>query len=155
MYYLLLKVAAESLITMAADPKHLGARIGLTAAAHLGIGAHSSSARPYHRTGRRRLARRPALDCLPTRFLFVCPGALAPLPSPVPGKADRSVSGPGGCRSSLITPRWTSRQPSNSPRRTGKGRMGRLCQAAFWRTRRGALPTSPATPTGSLLPIAG
>jgi hypothetical protein len=71
-YDLLLKTAAETLITIAADPKHLGARIGLTAvlhtayrrAPHLGIGAHSSSARPYHRTGRRRLARRPTLDCL-------------------------------------------------------------------------------------------
>ena len=33
-YDLLLKVAAESLITIAADPKHLGARIGLTAVLH-------------------------------------------------------------------------------------------------------------------------
>jgi hypothetical protein len=37
-YDLLLKTAAETLITIAADPKHLGARIGLTAVApHLGI----------------------------------------------------------------------------------------------------------------------
>jgi Putative transposase/Transposase zinc-binding domain len=33
-YDLLLKTAAETLITIAADPKHLGARIGLTAALH-------------------------------------------------------------------------------------------------------------------------
>ena len=33
-YGLLLKVAAETLITIAADPKHLGARIGLTAVLH-------------------------------------------------------------------------------------------------------------------------
>jgi hypothetical protein len=33
-YDLLLKTAAESLITIAADPKHLGARIGLTAVLH-------------------------------------------------------------------------------------------------------------------------
>jgi Putative transposase/Transposase zinc-binding domain len=33
-YHLLLKVAAETLITIAADPKHLGARIGLTAVLH-------------------------------------------------------------------------------------------------------------------------
>src|SRR6202007_1407905 len=33
-YDLLLKIAAESLITIAADPKHLGARIGLTAVLH-------------------------------------------------------------------------------------------------------------------------
>jgi hypothetical protein len=33
-YDLLLKVAAQTLITIAADPKHLGARIGLTAVLH-------------------------------------------------------------------------------------------------------------------------
>jgi Putative transposase/Transposase zinc-binding domain len=33
-YNLLLKTAAETLITIAADPKHLGARIGLTAVLH-------------------------------------------------------------------------------------------------------------------------
>ena len=33
-YDLLLKVAAETLITIAADPKHLGAQIGLTAVLH-------------------------------------------------------------------------------------------------------------------------
>jgi hypothetical protein len=33
-YDLLLKVAAETLITIAADPKHLGARIGLTTVLH-------------------------------------------------------------------------------------------------------------------------
>jgi hypothetical protein len=33
-YDLLLKPAAETLITIAADPKHLGARIGLTAVLH-------------------------------------------------------------------------------------------------------------------------
>src|SRR5205085_2494723 len=33
-YDLLLKAAAETLITLAADPKHLGARIGLTAVLH-------------------------------------------------------------------------------------------------------------------------
>jgi hypothetical protein len=33
-YDLLLKTAAETLITIAADPKHLGARVGLTAVLH-------------------------------------------------------------------------------------------------------------------------
>ena len=36
-YDLLLKTAAETLITIAADPKHLGARIGLTAHPHAHI----------------------------------------------------------------------------------------------------------------------
>jgi hypothetical protein len=33
-YDVLFKAAAETLITIAADPKHLGARIGLTAVLH-------------------------------------------------------------------------------------------------------------------------
>ena len=43
-YDLLLKTAAETLITIAADPKHLGARIGLTAVLTLG-GRHSPTIR--------------------------------------------------------------------------------------------------------------
>src|SRR5436305_5098227 len=42
-YDLLLKVAAETLITIAADPEHLGARIGLTAVLHT-----SASALTHH-----------------------------------------------------------------------------------------------------------
>src|SRR6201998_730689 len=38
-YDLLLKTAAETLITIAADPKHLGARIGLTAVLHTWVSA--------------------------------------------------------------------------------------------------------------------
>ena len=49
------KAAAETLITIAADPKHLGARVGLRSAAHLGLGAHASPARAPHRAGRPRL----------------------------------------------------------------------------------------------------
>jgi hypothetical protein len=41
---LLLKAAAETLITLAADPKHLGARIGLTALYHQ-IECHGNFAR--------------------------------------------------------------------------------------------------------------
>jgi hypothetical protein len=33
-YDLLFKVSAETLITIAADPKHLGARIGMTSVLH-------------------------------------------------------------------------------------------------------------------------
>jgi hypothetical protein len=44
-YDILFKAAAETLTTTAADPKHLGARIGLTSVLHtLGLGAHPPSA---------------------------------------------------------------------------------------------------------------
>ena len=53
-YDLLFKASAETLITIAADPKHLGARIGLTSrAAQLGLGDDPPSARPHDRAGRR------------------------------------------------------------------------------------------------------
>ena len=56
-YDLLFKASAETLLTIAADPKHLGARIGITVgAAHLGLGDDASSARAHDRAGRRHLA---------------------------------------------------------------------------------------------------
>ena len=65
-YDLLFKASAETMLTIAADPKHLGARIGITVgAAHLGLGDDASSARAHDRAGRRPLAGRHALDRLP------------------------------------------------------------------------------------------
>ena len=89
-YDLLLKTAAETLITIAADPKHLGARIGLTAVLHTWGSAltHHPHA-TYHRPRRRLVARPPALDYLPTRVFSVGAGAHTPIPPPVPGKTDR------------------------------------------------------------------
>ena len=67
-YGILLKTAAETLITIAADPKRLGARIGFTAVLHTWGSAltrsaprsdrwrdSASPARPFHRAGRRHL----------------------------------------------------------------------------------------------------
>ena len=56
-YAILFKAAAETLRTIAADPRHLGAEIGLIAVLHSwGQNLHLSSARPLHRAGRWRLA---------------------------------------------------------------------------------------------------
>ena len=47
-YDLLFKASSETLLTIAADPKHLGARIGITAVLHtLGLG-HDPSSAPAH-----------------------------------------------------------------------------------------------------------
>ena len=57
-YDLLFKASSETLLTIAADPKHLGARIGITAVLHtLGLGDDPSSARAHDRARRRALAR--------------------------------------------------------------------------------------------------
>jgi putative transposase len=50
----LFRAAAETLLTIAADPKHLGARIGATAVLHtLGLGNDPPPARPHDRPRRR------------------------------------------------------------------------------------------------------
>ena len=52
------KATAETLITIAADPKHLGARIGFTAVLHTwGSALTHHPPCPLHRAGRRDLAR--------------------------------------------------------------------------------------------------
>src|SRR5499433_214923 len=53
-YDLLLRAAAETLLTIAADPKHLGARIGITAVLH--TWGSASSACPHDRAGWRDIA---------------------------------------------------------------------------------------------------
>ena len=73
-YDLLFKASSETLLTIAADPKHLGARIGdHRRAPHLGLGDDPSSARAHDRAGRR--ARRPMapawVACKPGFFLPV------------------------------------------------------------------------------------
>jgi Putative transposase len=70
-YDLLFRTAAETLLTIAADPKHLGARIGATAVLHTwGSSYDPSPACPYDRAGRRDLARRPALVRCKPGFLL-------------------------------------------------------------------------------------
>jgi hypothetical protein len=70
-YDLLFKASAEILITIAADPKHLGARVGITSVLHTwGSALTQSSACPYDRAGRRHLARRRALAGVPAQLLF-------------------------------------------------------------------------------------
>ena len=50
LYDLLFRAASETMLTIAADPKHLGARIGITAVLHLGLGADLSPACAYDRS---------------------------------------------------------------------------------------------------------
>src|SRR5665811_990233 len=100
-YDLLFKAAAETLITIAADPKHLGARIGLTSAAHwcpdradqcaahLGLGDDAPPAPPHHRARRWHRAGWAALDLIPAKLLPARARALAAVPPTVPGEADR------------------------------------------------------------------
>ena len=90
-YDILFRAAAETVRTIAADPKHLGVAIRHDrGAAHLGAEPLPSPACPLHRAGRRAVARGP-LDQLPARLLPAGPGALPPLSPVVPGAPARSV----------------------------------------------------------------
>ena len=56
-YDLLFKAAADTTLTIAADPKHLGARIGITAVLHTWGSAHDTPSASAHDRARRRPCR--------------------------------------------------------------------------------------------------
>ncbi len=69
-YDLQFRASSETMLTIAADRRHLGARIGITAPPHLGFGDDASSAHPHGRAGRWHLARWRAVDLLAAAFLL-------------------------------------------------------------------------------------
>src|SRR5580704_14624104 len=90
-YDLLFRAAAETLIAIAANPKHLGARVGFTAVLHnLGLGSHSPPARAHDCARRRPDVGRFALDRLQAPLLPARQGAVS-----CPSGRCRACS--GGC----------------------------------------------------------
>ena len=70
-YDLLFKASAETMLTIAGDPKHLGARIGITSVLHTwGSTLHAPSPRPHDRAGRRHRARRSRWVSCRSRFFL-------------------------------------------------------------------------------------
>ena len=122
-YDLLLKTAADTLITIAADPKHLGARIGLTAVLHTWgstlthIRMPTSSSREAASLPRAS-AGSPAGPAFSSLFRS-SPGSSVACSSKaerrLPGRAIAVLRRPG-------RPRPIGSLP-NLPRRTAKGRM--------------------------------
>ena len=154
-YDLLFKASAETLITIAADPKHLGARIGITVrAAHLGIGADPSSTRPHDRAGRRHLPGWRALDSLPAGLFPAGAGAVAPVPPAVSGKLAAAHAAGRlhffGALASLADPGAFAQLSSPA----AQGRLGGLCQDVLSAARRPCSPICRATPTASPSPMA-
>ena len=82
-YDILFAAAVETLTTIAADPKHLGAEIGLTAVLHTWGPPPHSLPRPRWRT----FLGCKAMDLLPTAFFPPRTRPLAPLPPLVLEKA--------------------------------------------------------------------
>jgi hypothetical protein len=71
-YDLLFKASSETLLTIAADPKHLGARIAITSVLHTWGSAMTHHPCAHDRAGRRHRARRQRwIACRPNLFLPV------------------------------------------------------------------------------------
>ena len=146
-YDLLFKASSETMLTIAADPKHLGARIGiLVRPAHLGLGNDPPPARPHDRAGRRILARRQPLGRVPTELLPPGTRAVALVPPVVPGEARRR-----SCRRRAAVLRQACRaRPCTSVRRlssaTAQQRMGGLLQTPLRRARGSAALSRPLHP---------
>ena len=87
-YDLLLKVSAETLITIAADPKHLGARVGITSVLHT-WGSALTHHPHVHMIVPGGGARWQALGGVPAGLLPAGARALTPVPPAVPAKARR------------------------------------------------------------------
>src|SRR5580704_9370760 len=154
-YDLLFRTVADTLTTIAADPKHLGARIGLTAVLHTWGSAlthhpHAHIIVPgggLSPDGQRWIACRPAFF-LSVRVLSRLFRRLSWNGSPPRTKL-------GACSSSPTRPPWPSRQAS-------KPALPHCERSNGWSIPNGLLAdprrcslTCPATRTGSLLPIAG
>ncbi len=147
-YDILFKAAAETLTTIAADPKHLGARIGFTAVLHTW-----GSAMPHHPhlhiivpAGGISLDGERWVSCRPRFFLHVRVLSLLFQRS---WRSSQRPTRPAAYGSSARTPGWPSRAPLRPISR-------RCARSSGWSTPshrspgpRRCSPISPATPTGS------
>ena len=89
-YDLLFKASSQTMRTIAADPKRLGVKIGFTSVLHTwGSAMTPSPARPHDRAGWWDIARRHALDRLPSKLSLAGEGAVAAVPPPDAGDAAR------------------------------------------------------------------
>jgi hypothetical protein len=90
-YDILFKASAQTTLTIAADPKHLGARIGITSVLHTWGSALTHHPHVSHdRAGRRHLEWWQALGRVSAGLLPAGSRALPPIPAAVPEQAARS-----------------------------------------------------------------
>ena len=148
-YGLLFRAAAETLLEVAADPKHLGAEIGFLAVLHTwgqNLELHPTS-----------IASSPAAGCRPTarRWVACRPGFFLPvrvLSRVFRGKFLAGLRPPstrGGSASRASWRRWPS--PERFDRLLSEAvadRLGRVCQAAVRRPRGGPEVPGPVHPPG-------
>ena len=92
-YDILFRASAETMLTIAADPKHLGARIAHVGSPHLGFGDDASSACAHDRARWRHIARRHTMGVVQAGFLPTSASSVAALSAAGPGDADRRPQG--------------------------------------------------------------
>ena len=149
-YGLLFKAASETMLTIAADPKHLGARIGMTAVLHTWGSAltHHPHVHMIVPGGGLSLDGERFIPCRGAALLPAGPGAVAAVPAPLAGKARRRLQqGRLILQGSLA--KLASRLPPSRPRSNRcAGRSGSSISRSRSRGRRPCSPISRATLTG-------
>ena len=153
-YDLLFRAASESMLTIAADPKHLGARIGITAVLHTWGSAmtHHPHVHMIVPGGGISLDGQQWVSCRPGFFLPVRVLSrlfrrlfLASSPTPMP---------PAVSSSSAIMPASATSAPSLLSWHRFEGRTGSSTPSHPSPDRRRCWPTCRATPTASPSPTA-
>ena len=118
-------------------------------APHLGLGAHPPSPRPRHRSRRRPVAGRVALDRLQARLLPARAGAVASLPPALPRRARGPARRPVDSISSATSLRSPTSAPSTPRSRRCAAPNGSSTPRGRSPDRRPSSPISLATPTAS------
>ena len=156
-YGLLFDVAAETLLTIAADPKHLGARIGATLVLHTWGSALTHHPHVHGIVPGGGLAPDgQALGRLQAGVLPAGARALAAVPAALPRRARQQLHRAGqlqffGEHAALADAQGLRRLA----RAAAPVRVGGLCQAAVRRARRPCWPICRATRTAWRSPTAG
>ena len=154
-YDLLFRTAAETLLTIAADPKHLGARIGATAV------LHSWGSAMTHHPHVHMIVPGGGISLDGTRWVRCKPGFL--LPVRVLSRLFRRLFWPGspmhtrqaGWYSSVRSTDYGAERPSLPISRRCGGRTGSSMPNRLSPGPRRCSPISPATPIASLSRTAG
>ena len=153
-YGILFKAAAETLITIAADPKHLGARIGLTAVLHSGGSALT------HHPHLHMIVPGGGVSLDGARWVSCRPGFSCPCACSRGCSAGCSWTSSwrrmmlAACASSAITPGLPMPKPSPDTSLPYAKSSGSSMPSLPSPDPKPCSPTSPATPTASRSPTA-
>ena len=139
-YDLLFKASAETMITIAADPKHLGARIGITSVLHTWGSAMTHHPHVHMIVPGGGLSNDgSSWVAVPAELLPARARALAPVPAAVPGDARSPLTQAGRLQFfGTHAPLADTASLRRLPRPAARDRMGRLLQAPVRRTRSSA-----------------